>query len=257
MPNQINNHHEDGHPVSPLIINSLSKITGDLVLSSDVRVDGSVEGNITTSKSVIIGEDGHLKGNIKCNSLVVYGRIEGIAEVEGNTHLHESAVYVGRLNTGLISITKGCAINARINMDIPDVDFIPAPPPAKEVLGIPETAEVKKEMAPIVAETVVAEPKKVVEPEHKKTIEVKKAIDLKEQKEVVTEPKEVLESLNNNTAKKIIKPVNEPFVVAPKPQAPVSPAPAPSPVQAPAASSPASGTSSNGSSFLLSKLKGI
>jgi len=252
MPNQINNHHEDVHPVSPLIINSLSKITGDLVLSSDVRVDGSVEGNITTTKSVIIGEDGHLKGNIKCNSLAVYGRIEGIAEVEGNTHLHATAVYVGRLNTGLISITKGCAINARINMDIPDVDAIPAIHAVKEIAEAPVIMEVKNE---------VSETKEPIEVEPKRTIEIKKAIDLKEPKEVVLESKEVVEAVNNNNAIKKVKQVNEPFVVASKPQIQVTPASAPVQAQTPAQAQvnvpAASTTNPTGSSFLLSKLKGF
>ena len=202
MPNQINNHYEDVHPVSPLIINSLSKITGDLVLSSDVRVDGSVEGNITTTKSVIIGEDGHLKGNIKCNSLVVYGRIEGIAEVEGNTHLHATAVYVGRLNTGLISITKGCAINARINMEIPEADFISATSAIKEPITIPSPAIVEAKTEAEIKPEIFVEPKEAITIEPRRTIEVKKSIEQKEPKEVIPEFKEVIEASANNISQK-------------------------------------------------------
>ncbi len=234
MQNQNNNHHEDLHPTSPLIINSMSKITGDLVLSSDVRIDGSVEGNITTTRSVIIGENGHLKGNIKSNSLSIYGRMEGISEVAESTHLHGTAVYVGRLNTGLISISKGCAINAFINMEIPAVEFISPSATKKEETEIqtPKTAEPVPTVVPtpsVVSVPVVNdEPKIIVKTTSEPTVTNNSNL---------TGP--------NNAPKKIKIQLNPDNAAASKVQAQQA-APAPASVGT---------TASVGSSFLLSKLK--
>jgi len=43
-----------------------TKIIGDIISESNIRIDGEVEGNITTSAKVVIGENGSLKGNLTC-----------------------------------------------------------------------------------------------------------------------------------------------------------------------------------------------
>ncbi len=115
--NNDNNDQEDLHTMTPLIISSQSQMTGDFILSTDVKIDGYVEGNVITTKSVIIGEHGHLKGNLKCNNLKLYGCIEGTSEVVESAYLHSTAIYTGKLNAPHISVFPGSRINADININ--------------------------------------------------------------------------------------------------------------------------------------------
>lgn len=107
---------EDLQIIAPLILNSQSQMSGDFIIHTDVKIDGSVEGNVTTTKSVIIGEDGHLKGNLKCKNLIVYGSFEGTSEVEESACLQATSEYRGKLNTPSVTIFPGSRVNAGINL---------------------------------------------------------------------------------------------------------------------------------------------
>lgn len=113
---------EDLQVAAPLILNSQSQMSGDFIIHTDVKIDGSVQGNVITTKSVIIGENGHLKGNLKCKNLIVYGSFEGASEVEESASLQASSEYKGRLNSPVVSILPGSRVNAGINLPANGVD---------------------------------------------------------------------------------------------------------------------------------------
>ncbi len=112
-----NEQKEDLQIVAPLILNSQSQMAGDFIIHTDVKIDGTVQGNVTTTKSVIIGQDGHLKGKLKCKSLVVFGTFEGISEISESTSLQATSRFCGKLTSPVISILPGCLIDASINKD--------------------------------------------------------------------------------------------------------------------------------------------
>ncbi|MEN6455423.1 MAG: polymer-forming cytoskeletal protein [Prolixibacteraceae bacterium] len=109
--------NEDLQIAAPLILNSQSQMTGDFIIHTDVKIDGFVQGNVITTKTVIIGENGHLKGNLKCNTLIVFGSFEGISEVTESATLQSQAEYMGKLTAPIVSIFAGCRVNACINRD--------------------------------------------------------------------------------------------------------------------------------------------
>lgn len=103
-------------------------MTGDFIIHTDVKIDGYVQGNVITTKSVIIGENGHLKGRLKCKTLMVFGSFEGISEVTESASLQSTSEYLGKLTTPIVSISPGCHVNACINQDheSPGCDFEPS-----------------------------------------------------------------------------------------------------------------------------------
>ncbi|QOP45163.1 polymer-forming cytoskeletal family protein [Sulfurimonas paralvinellae] len=64
------------------IITAGAKITGEVELSCNLYIDGELEGSITSSKEVNVGKNGHVKGNIVTNRLVVQGYVEGSVEAD-------------------------------------------------------------------------------------------------------------------------------------------------------------------------------
>jgi cytoskeletal protein CcmA (bactofilin family) len=64
------------------IITTGAKITGEVELSCNLYIDGELNGSITSSKEVNVGKNGHVKGNIVTNRLVVQGYIEGSVEAD-------------------------------------------------------------------------------------------------------------------------------------------------------------------------------
>jgi cytoskeletal protein CcmA (bactofilin family) len=101
----------------PSLINASSTIRGELVLTTDVRVDGKIFGKIETEQTIIIGIEGFVKGFLRANNLVVFGRIEGNIIVSGETTFHPGASLFGTLYSKVLEIKEGAIINARIGVD--------------------------------------------------------------------------------------------------------------------------------------------
>jgi cytoskeletal protein CcmA (bactofilin family) len=84
-----------------------TKIIGDIISETNIRIDGEVEGNITTSAKVVIGENGLLKGNLTCQEADIEGRIEGKLLVEGLLILREQSNIQGDIYTNKLHIEEG------------------------------------------------------------------------------------------------------------------------------------------------------
>ena len=60
----------------PSIISADLRIVGDLSSDGEIQVDGSIDGDIRT-KSLLVGETAHIKGEIVADSVHVHGTING------------------------------------------------------------------------------------------------------------------------------------------------------------------------------------
>ena len=74
------------------IITAGAKINGEIELSCNLYIDGDLEGSIISKKEVNIGKNGHVKGNITTQRLVVQGHVEGsvnadIVEIKAAGHV--------------------------------------------------------------------------------------------------------------------------------------------------------------------------
>lgn len=100
--------------VFPTLINSYSKIAGDISLTTDVRIDGTVYGVIETEKNIYIGTEGYAKGVLRAKNLVCFGRIEGSVIISGISIFHPESSFFGTLFTKDISVLLGASISAHI-----------------------------------------------------------------------------------------------------------------------------------------------
>ncbi|MEY4929819.1 MAG: hypothetical protein RI909_543 [Bacteroidota bacterium] len=99
-----------------LILDSQSQIKGDLLLNSDIRIDGILEGNITTTGSVIIGEKGSFLGKVISNNFFLFGHFNGDADITMRSVIHRTGKFYGRMVTEIINIESGGFVNASILM---------------------------------------------------------------------------------------------------------------------------------------------
>lgn len=100
--------------IFPTLINSYSRIAGDISLTTDVRIDGTVYGVIETEKNIYIGRDGYAKGVLRAKNLVCFGRIEGSVIISGISIFHPESSFFGTLFTKDISVLYGASISAHI-----------------------------------------------------------------------------------------------------------------------------------------------
>lgn len=93
-----------------------TRIIGDIISESNLRVDGEIEGNISTSAKVVIGENGILKGNLTCQEADIEGRIEGKLMVAGLLILRESAKISGDIQTAKLHMEEGAVFEGACKM---------------------------------------------------------------------------------------------------------------------------------------------
>lgn len=110
---------------SPERLNRLvtgTKLTGDLVTESSLRVDGRIEGNITCNGKIVLGEQGIVVGDVVTTQAEVEGNIEGDLKVEDLLILQKTAVVKGAIQTGRLIIEDGAQIGGNVQTgDLPNI----------------------------------------------------------------------------------------------------------------------------------------
>jgi cytoskeletal protein CcmA (bactofilin family) len=95
---------------SPERLNRLvvgTKIIGDILSDSNLRIDGEVQGNISTKGKVVIGENGVVNGNLTCQEADIEGKIGGKLSIEGLLILRETANVAGDIQTARLHMEEG------------------------------------------------------------------------------------------------------------------------------------------------------
>lgn len=103
-----------------------SKIIGTIEADSDIRIDGTVEGDLHCKGKVIIGEKGFLKGTIECLNADILGKIEGKIAVKQTLTLRQTAFVHGEVITQTLVVENNAKLNGTCSM---------APESAKEVVN--------------------------------------------------------------------------------------------------------------------------
>ena len=100
-------------------INSLgqgTKLVGDLNAQNDMRIDGTLEGNLNCAGKLILGPKGFINGQIDCQNAVIEGSIEGIVRVKELLQVKESAKITGEITTAKLMVQPGAIFNVKCNM---------------------------------------------------------------------------------------------------------------------------------------------
>lgn len=92
-------------------ISSGTEIRGNLVSSSDIRLDGYFEGRLTTTGKLVIGETAKLIGDVICRSCDIWGVMEGKLVVKEVFGLKKSGTITGNIGCEKIFIEEGGVFN--------------------------------------------------------------------------------------------------------------------------------------------------
>ena len=104
---------------SPERLNRLvegTRIVGDILSESSMRIDGEVKGNISTSSKVVIGETGYVHGNLTCLEADIEGKLEGKIVIEGLLILREQARIYGDIQTAKLHMEEGAVFEGVCKM---------------------------------------------------------------------------------------------------------------------------------------------
>ncbi len=97
-------------------INEGTKLKGDVISSGFFRIDGVVEGNVTTPSKVVIGKTGSIIGNLSCENADIEGNFKGILKISGTLTLKSNAHIEGDAVVGKLAVEPGATFNATCSM---------------------------------------------------------------------------------------------------------------------------------------------
>lgn len=103
------------HGTGETIIAPGTQIQGDLRSTSNVRLDGTLQGNIIVEGNVYIGEAGRVIGDISAGSIIVEGDVTGNIESAGKVHLGAAAKLRGNIRSRGLSVQDGAWFEGRIS----------------------------------------------------------------------------------------------------------------------------------------------
>ena len=99
------------------IIDSDTRISGDLQFAGKALIDGYLEGNIKAEGSdseLTISEHGHVKGSVVVPDLLVNGTIEGELRVTERLELGPKARIIGDVQYNLLQISAGAQVEGEL-----------------------------------------------------------------------------------------------------------------------------------------------
>jgi cytoskeletal protein CcmA (bactofilin family) len=104
------------------ILGNETEFQGNLQAKGSARVDGSINGNVKVSGSLVIGACGYVNGDIEAESAIIGGEVLGNIKTTERVELTSSAKVIGDINTKVIVIDGDAVFQGRcdMNQEIPE-----------------------------------------------------------------------------------------------------------------------------------------
>lgn len=94
-------------------------IVGNINAGSDIRIDGSLQGNIECAGKVIIGEQSHIQGNIIAANAEINGKVNGNLTIQDTLTLKATSTVEGDITTQILIIEPKAVLNGSCKMQDP------------------------------------------------------------------------------------------------------------------------------------------
>lgn len=107
---------ERTQPGNATLISAGTSLTGDIVSNNDLRIDGTIKGNIHCTAKVIIGAAGVVAGHIESAQAEICGSVEGNISVKELLQLKGQCTVNGNIAAGRLLIEPSATFNGNCHM---------------------------------------------------------------------------------------------------------------------------------------------
>jgi cytoskeletal protein CcmA (bactofilin family) len=101
---------------SASLIGSGTTLKGDITSNGDLRIDGTLIGNITSSSKIIIGANGVVEGDINGQQADIMGKVTGTIKVKELLQLKSNCQVNGNLHSAKLQIEPAANFNGQCHM---------------------------------------------------------------------------------------------------------------------------------------------
>jgi cytoskeletal protein CcmA (bactofilin family) len=92
------------------------KVVGDVSSDGTIRVEGRVDGSITAAKSVVVGKDGTVKGDISTQDAIIAGKVNGSVAAESRIELQATCRVQGDIRSRRVKLDEGGQVDGQLHM---------------------------------------------------------------------------------------------------------------------------------------------
>ena len=92
-------------------------IKGEVNSTGDIRIDGTVTGQVKCKGKIVVGSTGVLEGDVFCQNADFSGKIKGKVEVSELLSLKSTARFYGDIITNKLAIEPGASFTGTCTMD--------------------------------------------------------------------------------------------------------------------------------------------
>lgn len=113
-----NNKKPNGNhgPASATLISAGTVVTGNITAEADLRIDGTINGNVSCSSKIVIGPEGFVRGNIEGVNADITGKVEGDLAIDELLQLREQGIVHGNIKAGTLQIDPTAQFNGTCQM---------------------------------------------------------------------------------------------------------------------------------------------
>ena len=98
------------------VIQNGTEINGQVESAGNIRIDGKLQGTLTTKAKLVVGNSGEILGDVFCQNANIEGKIEGRVEVAGQLYLRATARIDGDIVTKKLVVEEGAQFNGSCQM---------------------------------------------------------------------------------------------------------------------------------------------
>jgi cytoskeletal protein CcmA (bactofilin family) len=108
---------EDNVQASASMIGAGTILKGDITSNGDLRIDGTLKGNIIGSAKVIIGSNGVVEGDISGQQADIMGKVTGSIRVRELLQLKNGCVVEGNISSAKLQVEPSAVFNGQCHMN--------------------------------------------------------------------------------------------------------------------------------------------
>ena len=98
------------------LISAGTTVKGDISSNSDLRIDGTIVGNVNSSSKIIIGDSGKVEGDISSNQADIVGKVSGNIKTKDLVQLRGECVINGNVYAGKLQVEPSATFNGQCHM---------------------------------------------------------------------------------------------------------------------------------------------
>lgn len=98
------------------IIGAGTVINGDISSNGDIRIDGTIIGNLSSKAKVLVGQEGIVEGDITGQQADIMGKVTGMLKIKELLQLRGKCNVNGELYAGKLEVEPTATFNGSCHM---------------------------------------------------------------------------------------------------------------------------------------------